>query len=428
MEILPKYKSIENISPDDPFEHCCLGREGLGKQLTTLIETIERDSFVLSLNGPWGSGKTTFLRMWHALLLSKEHPALYYNAWETDFVEDPLAAFIGELARGVGRDSTGIPAASGSHVDALKNAGAILLRNVGPVAVQLATQGLINKEMVGRGVEALKDLAKPIGEAAGEIARQRLGAFGEEKDAVEEFRKHLGRIVEAAKSDGKNLPMVIFVDELDRCRPTFAISLLERIKHVFEVPDLVFVLGIDREQLAHSVKAVYGESFDADGYLRRFSDLEVRLPQPAAGKFAQFLLERVKIGALNTVGAQSFGVVAKVFNLPLRVQERCFTEMAVLSATAGDKKIISQGVVAFLVGFRAAHPEAYELYRSGARTLENLLIDIWKEEGWSTDVISRDLQTDEEISRHWGALSSPRETWVQRHMEELDNPALHYGE
>ena len=72
------------------------------------------------------------------------------------------------------------------------------------------------------------------------------------------------RVVEETRQ-----PLVFVIDELDRCRPTFSIELLERVKHIFDVPGMVFVFGVNRNELCSSIKSIYGE-IDADVYLRRF--------------------------------------------------------------------------------------------------------------------------------------------------------------
>ncbi|TOL41491.1 hypothetical protein CGH98_24085, partial [Vibrio parahaemolyticus] len=76
----------------------------------------------------------------------------------------------------------------------------------------------------------------------------------------------------------------VFIDELDRCRPSYAVEMLEVIKHFFELDNVVFVVATDTEQLQHAVKAVYGQLFDAQLYLgrffrRRFSLLELSRKQ-----------------------------------------------------------------------------------------------------------------------------------------------------
>ena len=70
------------------------------------------------------------------------------------------------------------------------------------------------------------------------------------------------------------------IDELDRCRPPYAVELLEVAKHLFSVDYIVFVLAVNRPELAHSIRDLYGSGFDAAGYLRRFFDIDFRLPDP----------------------------------------------------------------------------------------------------------------------------------------------------
>ena len=76
----------------------------------------------------------------------------------------------------------------------------------------------------------------------------------------------------------KSCPVVVVIDELDRCRPLYAIELLEVAKHLFSVEIIVFVLAINLRQLGHSIKAVYGSDFDSHEYLERFIDITIPLP------------------------------------------------------------------------------------------------------------------------------------------------------
>ena len=74
--------------------------------------------------------------------------------------------------------------------------------------------------------------------------------------------------------------VVIFVDELDRCKPTYAVKLLERIKHYFNCPNVIFVFSINETELIHTIQNLYGDGFDAGGYLNRFFEIPVQLPPP----------------------------------------------------------------------------------------------------------------------------------------------------
>jgi hypothetical protein len=86
--------------------------------------------------------------------------------------------------------------------------------------------------------------------------------------------------------------LVIVIDELDRCRPNYAIQVLEKIKHLFSIPGIVFVLGIDREQIGFSIETLYGKGMDVTGYLSRFIDIDYHLPEPDRRKFIETKLQK----------------------------------------------------------------------------------------------------------------------------------------
>lgn len=156
------------------------------------------------------------------------------------------------------------------------------------------------------------------------------------------------------------------MDELDRCRPDFAVALLERIKHLFNVNHVVFVLSIDRGQLRESVKALYGSGMDADGYLRRFIDLAFSLPEPEVDNktFAEHLCRRTSLEEVfaqrrngeNEAQAliESFAIYAKRFRLSLRAQEQAFTELNIAIRTIPNEANIVSPALAFLVALRAS--------------------------------------------------------------------------
>jgi len=89
-----------------------------------------------------------------------------------------------------------------------------------------------------------------------------------------------------------DLPLVVVVDELDRCRPTYAVEFLETIKHVFDVEGVVFVLTVNREQLDQSAAVLYGNAADPESYFRRFFDIELTLPDPDRHALVRALLGR----------------------------------------------------------------------------------------------------------------------------------------
>ena len=83
-----KHSDIE-IPREDPFKNCKLNRQPNAIILTQIVQNYS-DSFVLSINGEWGTGKTTFMKMWAAYLKQQEITSIYFNAWENDFISDPM--------------------------------------------------------------------------------------------------------------------------------------------------------------------------------------------------------------------------------------------------------------------------------------------------------------------------------------------------
>ena len=110
-----------------------------------------------------------------------------------------------------------------------------------------------------------------------------------QKTTLEEFKKNIQSFV--ADCAGEH-PIVFFVDELDRCNPRYAVAILERIKHLFEIPNIIFVLAINKKELGNAIQGYYGSSkIDSGEYLRRFIDINYELPQPVIDKYCDYLFD-----------------------------------------------------------------------------------------------------------------------------------------
>ena len=100
-------------------------------------------------------------------------------------------------------------------------------------------------------------------------------------------------MADTLSKSGEDRSLIVVIDELDRCRPSYATELLEIAKHLFAVDHMVFVLAVNRTELTHSIRALYGGGFDAEGYLRRFFDLDFRLPDPERDAFINAMLDAI---------------------------------------------------------------------------------------------------------------------------------------
>ena len=163
-----------------------------------------------------------------------------------------------------------------------------VLRFVVPRAVSLFVPG--TGELIKAAVDAI-----PLGSQP-----QKLNEYQEAKKAVREFKEALLELSNQLSESIPNHPLVFAIDELDRCRPSYAVELLEVAKHLFSVNNVVFVLVINQLELAQSVKALYGQTCDAEGYLQRFFDLDFRLPDPDRSRFVDALLYRTEVQLSET--------------------------------------------------------------------------------------------------------------------------------
>ena len=276
-------KEIE-VPEDNPFKHDLLGREKPVEILTHLIGSVEGPC-VLAIDAAWGTGKTTFIRMWSKYLRNENFPVIEFNAWENDFAGDPFVALSAELTDGFRE-----------YVD---ESLAEKMQNVASEVLQWIVPGAI------RGITASTPLGG-LGEIFASYAEERLSKYQATKDSVKAFKKSLKEIAcELMKPrDGQpGRPLVVIIDELDRCRPSYAVELLEVAKHLFAVDNIIFILAVNRSQLAHSIRALYGSAFDAEGgsafdaegYLRRFFDLDFQLPDPDRKAFINALLDATQI-------------------------------------------------------------------------------------------------------------------------------------
>lgn len=222
---------------------------------------------VLNVNSPWGSGKSFFLERW-SKVLAESYICVNFNAWDSDYTTEPLVALISCIEQQV---VDPLALESSKVGKGIINVGSKLIKKAGP----LILKGLVKKIS---GVEVDELVGDGAGDAAEDVIKALIEEQAETKGNVEEFKKEVkARLKNAAHNQGKEAPAFIFIDELDRCRPTYAIELLERIKHFFELEDCRFVIASDSTQLAHSIRAVYGQGFASERYLNRFFDAEFNL-------------------------------------------------------------------------------------------------------------------------------------------------------
>ena len=302
------------IDHENPWDDDKLERQEAADALTNLVKA-QKGPFVVALNGDWGTGKTFFLERWqkHMEKTTVGCNVIYYNAWKEDFFEDPLIPILASIIR--------------------TNEDPNLRSKIAAIAT---------KELAWRNARSLA--SKFTGIELPELGDDVLKAYEDQAKTRDRLR---GMLIDVFKTSQSEYPLILIVDELDRCRPDFAVATLERTKHIFDVPGLVFVYGINRRELCESVASLYGK-IDTDVYVRRFFDLEFTLPSVDPFNYCSYLARQYAIStSIETTRAyagrafvDAIPSVLRTFaNLSLRDIEHCVRIAAIAALNMTQKKI-----------------------------------------------------------------------------------------
>ena len=333
------------------------------KNLKSIIEKCQdfpknndNDSYVIGINAPWGSGKTFFTQMLLSYLegnwekpdldgeekskavqgtgtdapsdADKRYEVVYYDAWKNDFWDNAFEPLFDNLIK-----SSPIKQKAANE-DVLK-----MYKSIGKI-IALGIKGFLSKKIEDNfdsGVlDEINEEAAKVWNNASDSDYQIEETFPEYvlfKKAIECLKTYLSDAVKATEK------LVIIIDELDRCKPTFAVQTLEIVKHLFNVKGLVFILALDMDQLSHSVKVVYGNGFDATGYLERFFNYLTILPHARFSTIDRSKVFINKMGLLTDYEQfdetliQRFFNITDMFGLSLREVKTVLSVYSVLLGT-----------------------------------------------------------------------------------------------
>lgn len=385
------------IPEGDPFKFDALSRRPAAESLIQIIKASE-DGLVVALDAAWGQGKTTFLRMLQAQLRNEGNKAIEFNAWESDFNDDALAALIGEVGAGLNSIAQ---AGDGTESDAMnekiekfKKIGGRLIRQSIPGLIKMASAGIIDAD------EIVETFVAEYGE---KIAEQKIKEYEDSKKSIAEFRLSLEfAVCRLSEAKSTSLPIVIVIDELDRCRPIYAVRVLECIKHLFSVNGVFFLIAVDKKQLSHAVKSQYGVGMDADGYLRRFFDVELSLPAPDKRAFSRMQFDRFGLGEFFKVRSSGVNMMhdkdkfsamlPELFSCmecSLRDQEKAFSILSLALKATPPNYYIYPEIISVLIVLRLKDYQMYSGFIAGVVSSDMVLERIGSGPGGRKFVFSR---------------------------------------
>lgn len=240
----------EVVQTTEPFADDKLNRKTVAENFKNVL--LNTDLNVFSISAQWGGGKTYFIENL-IKLMQDDSINILYNAWESDFYDSPLIPLFVELFAELEKCKN-----DKNFIKLLKSCKKFLKLICEKTTFQI---GLKYKAF---NCSANFDPNK----------KSKKSEYLEVKNEIQKLKNNLELI---PKQLGKKI--IIFVDELDRCNPIYAIKTLEIIKHLFGIPNIVFVLSVDKKQLENSVRRIFGTNEgEVNGYLRKFIDVDFQLP------------------------------------------------------------------------------------------------------------------------------------------------------
>jgi KAP family P-loop domain len=380
------------ISLDEGFtpEKDIFNRAPFGETLTRLVCALEGPAVAL-LDAQWGAGKTTFVKMWAGELAKIGVPTIYFDAFANDYHDD---AFL-TVAREIVARAEQLQPRSKKTLRKFKDSAIGVAKALGRASVRIgirtASSGLLTGDELIEGVKIASDGAKAVGDEAAkaidDLLRERLESQKADREIFDQFRAGLGELAKTLSGyadgakpaepncradEGRASPLVFIIDELDRCRPSFALELLEKTKHFFAVPGVIFLLVASRSQLETVVRFAYGD-IDVRTYLEKFYHLRLLFPvgtsdrpDMAMGKYLGHL--RREYSVANTSASQIIERFSRVRTLSLRTLERIFAYVTVSEVSISPRHFNIFYIVAALCIMKVLDAELYETCRTGNAT------------------------------------------------------------
>lgn len=343
----------------------------IAQKVTAFAQIIAHSekSNVYSVAAPFGIGKTFFCEGLKAWFADKGIPCIGYNVWEVDFYEDPLTPLICEITESLGQRFE----TDNSIKELLNNLTFFGKAIVSAIKIEAKVP------LLG-GITIDGDKGMNRCEKAAQAAQNKdiCSNYKEYRQAVQNFKNCLTQIAQY------NKPLVIIIDELDRCRPDYAVKVLETIKHFFDIDGLCFVLSMDEGQLKNSVQQLYGPLNFAE-YMRKFVNYSFALPTPDAEKYIAYLSESYKLEQqlqkftnvelslhrnkdsreVASIIGSLFSAYSCLFNFSLRAQNQVMQRLILFINSLNPAKSFYPEFAVFLACVREYSKGLYEELKAG---------------------------------------------------------------
>lgn len=317
-----------------------LNRKDFIDKLIQLVEGFadKKQGCCFGIDGAWGSGKTFVLEKFEEQLkvIQSEETAedkyyvFHYDCWKYDYYEEPAIAIIAAMLDEIDRELS-------LFSKDVENAGKVAVETVRTTLKKIASELCKNKIGI--------DLVEVASEILDKTDKEKVKDF----DSLYGFKKALEETRKGMQEIAKDKTVVIVVDELDRCLPTYSIKVLERLHHIFNgLDNVIVIVSMDKSQLEHSIKAIYGD-IDVDVYLRKFISFKVSLDNGVASQYAEKYSEYFSMFDMLDEERDEieFFLSDILTGLDMRTQERIFNKAKVIHTIAVTDNIRDCSIMTF---------------------------------------------------------------------------------
>lgn len=359
--------ALAETKDNDPWAECLSSRRATGEVFSRIV-TSDTKAKVITVEAGFGQGKSVFMDAWAKHLTNEGEAVIEFDAWKSDHSDDPLMAFAGALMAKMPNDISD---------ELLKKVragawtlGGILAKGAASWVLREGAEDLT--EWVS-GLSDDEDLSKTLttltGEATGDVSsatkKALVAQIVKEHARQKQLPDQLKALCEALQKDQENPKgrVIVMIDELDRCRPDYAIGLLEAIKHLFEVEGFIFVLMVNNDQIERTAAHLYGTTTNTEPYLSKFVDYRLRLPLDDADRedFAKWRAKQIDFTPVNNAPhfskksfIESAGELARSSVFSLRQLDRIMLNVDVALKCLEEGKTADAAYLAYLSFDRAA--------------------------------------------------------------------------
>lgn len=281
-------------------------RKPIAEKIIKLLDS-EIDVSPLIIDGRWGTGKTEFCFKLKNLIeadSSNNYKIGYVNAFQADHTNEPLLTLISEIV-------SFYPKKSYQRKKLIKNA-VPYLRLVGGIGLK-AGLGFAFGRYAADIPEELSKGMETIEEGSKELIDLSLESLIEDQAEAERSLNTLKNVLTDITAEN---PVILLIDELDRCRPDFAVMMLETIKHVFDIKNVQIILVTNADQLKATIKHSYGSETNSHDYLYKFFKYQINLPTTSKGVENNVTYFRATVQASSVI-LQDFKNNEFIYEIPI---------------------------------------------------------------------------------------------------------------